>query len=144
MSWADMFRKGGRFSEALQKLEQKSLEQRRVEIKKITFRSPDSTPVIVIPENGIRLDKMKYVCPSDVDVGRLNYIVTKKIQSATPNTERAYFFFTEGKQIPPTSQLIKDLCAKNKNEDFSLHLYLTAEETFGFSFPIQNEHPESL
>ncbi len=120
-----------RFAEAMRKIQQKSLEERRAECKRIFVKKPSNIPVIVIPAKGIQLDKLKYICDNDMTIEKLNYVIVRRIISSTPVPERAYFFITEDKQIPPTDMLIRDLYRKQKNEDFTLHLYLIGEDTFG-------------
>jgi len=109
-----------------------TLEKRKEESNKIRTKYPDRIPIIVdklnknnkdIPE----IDKKKYLVPSDLTVGQFQYVIRKRIKL---DSQKALFIFINNK-IPASSDLLKTIFEKEKDEDGFLYIGYTGENTFG-------------
>ena len=84
------------------------------------FRLKDTTD---IPD----ITKHKYLVPSELTVGNFIYLIRKQIK-LTP--EKAMFVFI-GNTLPASSLTMAEAYNMYKQEDGTLRMYYTSENTFG-------------
>jgi GABA(A) receptor-associated protein len=110
-----------------------AFEKRAKEASSILAKHPTRTPVIC--EKGgnssdiATIDKKKFLVPSDLSAGQFLYVIRGRMKL---RPEQALFLLTERGTLPPTSEKISDLYAKEKSEDGFLYLKYTGENTFGW------------
>lgn len=107
-----------------------SFEKRKADYEKIKSKYPDRVPIIVERSNTSKMeqiDKPKFLVPTDMTVGQFVYVIRKRIRLAP---EKALFVFVKN-TLPPTSQMIGALHAKNHDEDGFLKITYADENTFG-------------
>jgi len=108
----------------------KTFEKRKNESKHIRNKYPDRIPIICErgnDQNIQKIDKNKYLVPSDLTLGQFQYIIRKRIKLTQ---EKSLFVFINGK-IPATSSLLSLIYNENKDEDGFLYVTYTGENTFG-------------
>lgn len=106
------------------------LEQRMAESSKIRSKYPDRIPVIVqkVETSNIeRIDKRKYLVPSDITAAQFMWIIRKRINL---DAERAIFLFVD-KMVPQSSWTMGELYQQHKDEDGFLYVAYSGENTFG-------------
>ena len=107
--------------------------ENKAKINAIIVKYPDRIPIICekcanssndIPE----IDKKKYLVPSDLTMGQLQYVIRKRL---TLSPEKALFLFVNN-TTPPTSSLISTVYEEYKDKETEF-LYVTyaMENTFG-------------
>lgn len=109
-----------------------SLEKRMEESKRILDKYPDRIPIIVdkLKENNIDIpdiDKKKYLVPNDLTIGQFQFVIRKRIKL---DSQKALFIFINNK-LPVTSDLLKNVYEKDKDEDGFLYINYSGENTFG-------------
>jgi len=107
--------------------EKHSLEERKISSKRIMEKNPDRYPIIVIPGDGIKIDKEKYLVPSDVTVGSFFYILRQRVNL---KPEEAMFLFVNN-TLPPVSALVSHIYNEHKDEDGYLYATLLREQVYG-------------
>jgi GABA(A) receptor-associated protein len=107
-----------------------SLEQRHAEAVRIIERYPERVPIIVEEDksSNIKLDKRKFLVPTNFTLGQFIYILKKRIEL---KPEQSIFIFI-GQTLPEISANIGDLYNKNKEEDLFLYFLLAEQDSFGF------------
>jgi GABA(A) receptor-associated protein len=107
-----------------------TLEHRKNEAKRILAKYPDRIPVIVSKHEKTEvsdIDKKKFLVPLDLTVGQFKYVIRKRIH-LTP--EKAIFIFVNN-NLPPVSELMRNLYNQHKDEDGFLYVMYSGENTFG-------------
>jgi GABA(A) receptor-associated protein len=106
-----------------------SLEERHAEAVRIIERYPDRVPIIIEEDksSNIKLDKRKFLVPTNFTVGQFIYILKKRIEL---KPEQSIFIFI-GQTLPPNSANIGDLYNQNKQEDLFLYFLIQEENSFG-------------
>ena len=105
-----------------------SFEKRASESKRMMDKYTDRIPCIIETGKDLRLDKHKYLIPSNLTLGQFITVVRKRIKLG--DTE-ALFIFTECNVIPPTSAIMSHIYETFKHEDGFLYLWIGMENTFG-------------
>ncbi len=93
-----------------------SLEERKAESQRILEKYPERIPVICekLERSKIEvIDKKKYLVPSDLNCGQFVYVLRKRLKLPA---EQAIYLFVNG-TIPPTSQMINQICDQHRDED---------------------------
>ena len=108
------------------------LASRKVESERIRAKYPDRIPVICERASASsktieKLDKTKYLVPSDLTIGQFMYVVRRRIK-LDPN--KAIFLMIDN-QLPASSELISSLYHNKKSDDGFLYLHYSGENTFG-------------
>ena len=106
-------------------------KKRKFESSTIMKKYPDRIPVVVqrtedsksIP----KIDKAKYLVPTDLTVGQFVYIIRRRIK-LDPQT--AIFIFVNN-SLPPTAEILSNLYEKEKDKDGFLYIFYSSENTFG-------------
>jgi GABA(A) receptor-associated protein len=108
----------------------KPIDVQRQESDKLRAKHPDRIPVIVDRANNYtaKLDKNKYLVPTDLTVGQFLIIIRRRIKLSP---EKALFFFTEDNVMPPVSQMMCELFKNKANEGKYLVITYSEENTFG-------------
>jgi len=116
-------------------------EKRATEAARIRDKYPDRIPVICekdarsdIP----RVDKRKYLIPTDLTVGQFVYVIRKRLSIPA---EKAIFIFVNN-TLPPTASLMSAVYEQAKDEDGFLYMMYSGENTFGESQPVAQETRE--
>jgi len=109
-----------------------SVEKRKKESVIIRSKYPDRIPIIVemADSNSAqlnKLDRQKYLVPTQLTVGKLLYIIRTKIGL---QSEQALFIFINN-IMPPTNTDFESLYEKYKDDDGFLYVSYSAENTFG-------------
>ena len=108
----------------------KSLEERKIESKKIRKKYPDRIPVIVEKNENSdikEIDKNKYLVPSDLSFSQFVYIIRKRIQL---HKSQALFLFVNNKLVP-SNKSVTEVYDSEKDEDGFLYVIYNNENTFG-------------
>ena len=118
-----------------------SEEERTREAMKIKAKYPDRLPVIISVSPSsmfslfskkqqplLKLEKKKYLVPTDLTVGQFKQIIKSKLNVSQ---DQSIFLFFGGNSLPPTSELMSVVYDKYKASDFFLYGEISAESTFG-------------
>ena len=108
----------------------KSLEERKIESKKIREKYPDRIPVIVEKNENSdikEIDKNKYLVPSDLSFSQFVYIIRKRIQL---HKSQSLFLFVNNKLVP-SNKSVTEIYDSDKDEDGFLYVIYNNENTFG-------------
>jgi len=109
-----------------------NFETRRAESSKVISKYPDKIPVIVERmkncENISKIDKNKFLVPSELTVGQFIFVIRKRIK-LTP--EQGIFIFVNGTTLPSTSSLMSNLYKEYKSDCGFLYVSYSGESTFG-------------
>lgn len=92
---------------------------------------PDKIPIIVEKAKGSTLpdlEKNKFLCPSDSNMGKLIFEVRQRIPL---RQEQAIFLFLDNTTIAPINTTIGEIYQRYGAEDGFLYVTVTAENTFG-------------
>ena len=105
---------------------------RKVEAERIRTKYPDRIPVICERSKSAaktieKLDKIKYLVPSDLTIGQFMYVVRKRIKLPA---EKAIFLMIDN-QLPASSELLSSLYHSKKDDDGFLYVQYAGENTFG-------------
>jgi GABA(A) receptor-associated protein len=109
----------------------RSLDERKVESKRVRERYPDRMPIICernplckqVPE----IDKKKYLIPRDLTLAQFMYVIRKRIRLTS---DKALFAFVNH-TTQPSSALLSDIYENHKDEDGFLYITYSGEQTFG-------------
>lgn len=110
--------------------ERHTLEQRIAMSGAMRLKYPSRVPLVVQQSPGGRLDHIsqeKYLVPGETTIAQIIYIIRRRIDLAP---EQALFVFM-GRQIPPASDLIKDVYKREADPDGLLYITYSGESTFG-------------
>ncbi|MHA2037170.1 MAG: hypothetical protein ACW98X_12090 [Promethearchaeota archaeon] len=108
-----------------------SLTDRKAECKKMLYKYNDRIPVILESDN-IKLDKIKYLVPNNINVSHFTNIVKKRVCNSVEEYKSNSFIITFDNTIPTASETLQSLYDKYKDKDDSfLYGKLLNENTFG-------------
>jgi len=105
------------------------LEKRSLESKRIREKYPDRIPVICekgsidLPD----LDKIKYLCPEDLNLMNFMYVLRRRMQLAP---EKSIYFFINNTLIPCSTNL-GEVYKEHSDQDGFLYIKYCGENTFG-------------
>ena len=106
--------------------------KRKEESLKIRTKYPDRIPVICEiykkDRHELKLDKNKYLVPSNLTVGQFVYVIRRRIKL---KPEKALYIFTEDNTLPPTAQSLDILLRDHGTRDGFLYFLVSSESTFG-------------
>lgn len=108
-----------------------TLETRKMEAKKIKNKYPDRVPVIVEmsdPESKIKIDKNKYLVPSDLTVSQFIFVLRRRLKLKPE--EAIYLFFGDGILVN-CSEIMLNVYEKYKDNCSFLYVTISFENTFG-------------
>jgi len=105
-----------------------TIEKRLEESTKIRNKYKDRTPVIVLTQPQLKLDKFKYLVPSNMSVSEFMVVLRRRV---TLNSDEALFILTDDDTMPRGIDLISKLDQTNIDKDGFLYLKLFQENTFG-------------
>ena len=96
---------------------------------KLMAKNPDRIPVIITHlHNNLTIDKTKYLVPTDLKFGQLQYVFRKYLKI---KPEHAIFIFITGKgMLLPSSTLVTEIFEQYNNNGY-LELTISLENTFG-------------
>ena len=107
-------------------------EDRRLESNKVLAKYKDKIPVIVERmkncENIAKIDKNKFLVPSDLTVGQFMLVIRKRMFI---RPEIGLYIFING-TIPSNSSLLRNLYKDFKDDDGFLYVTYDVENTFGY------------
>lgn len=109
-----------------------TLIKRKQESARIIAKYPDRIPIICernknSKKNIPKIDKHKYLVPSDLTLGQFIYVIRKRIKLPP---EKALFIFINNKMMP-TASLLNEIYQRNKDDDGFLYVEYSGENTFG-------------
>jgi len=107
-----------------------SFEKRRNESTRILLKYPNRIPIICErsrDSNIAKIDRNKYLVPSNLNIGQFLYIIRKRIKLSP---ESSLFIFINN-SLPSTSKLIKNLYENEKDDDGFMYILYKEESTFG-------------
>lgn len=111
--------------------EEKTIEQRTTEAKRVRSKYPDLVPVIcerVANSDLPHTTRRKYLVPQSLTMGQFMYVLRRRINL---DANRAMFLFLEGNTLAPTSELVSKLYENHKDEDGFMYMQYSGENTFG-------------
>ena len=111
--------------------EEKTIEQRTIEAKRVRSKYPDLVPVICERVSNSDLPhttRRKYLVPQSLTMGQFMYVLRRRINL---DANRAMFLFLEGNTLAPTSELVSKLYENHKDEDGFMYMQYSGENTFG-------------
>lgn len=117
-------------SQYITHFKKQSLEKRTEMSSNVLKKYPDRCTIIVGKRDGDdlkELDKKKYICPIDINLGQFTYAIRKKL---TLKPEKSLFIFINNK-IYPSSTLMGELYRENKENDGFMYAIYCLENTFG-------------
>lgn len=97
--------------------------------KNITKTHPNKTPLIMIPNNSIKLNKHKYLISNELNISEFIYVLRKHIE-ITEN-EGCYLLFGDSKSLEPAFKNIRDVYNNHKSKDGFLYCQVVKESVFG-------------
>lgn len=107
-----------------------ALADRKKEADRIRLKYPDRVPIIVQKTMGAdiaNLDKIKYLCPSDLTLGQFLYVIRKRIKLPA---DQAIFLFINN-ELAKAGNLLSQAYKENADEDGFLYINYQGESTFG-------------
>jgi GABA(A) receptor-associated protein len=109
-----------------------SFNDRLNKSRKIIKQFPDRIPIIceistVSNNNYPKLDKNKYLVPSNFTLGQFIFIIRKRLELPP---EKAIFLFIND-QIYNSTKILSNIYEFNKDQDGFLYITYTFENTFG-------------
>ena len=106
-----------------------SFDKRLNESTKIIAKYPDRIPVICerYTKRAPKLDRKKYLCPSDLTIGNFMYIIRQRMKL---EPEKALYIFVGGSFVQ-CSSLLSTVYHHNKDDDGFLYVQYDIESTFG-------------
>ena len=115
-------------------VDERSLEERRIESLRVLKKYPDRVPCIVEPgsKRAPQIRKRKFLVPKDVSFAQFQMVIRQQIDI---KPEKALFMFVDAKTLPQGTSTVGDVHDAHKNQDDSM-LYVTydLESTFGFTY----------
>ena len=113
------------------RVEESPFETRSRECRNVLTKYPDRIPVIVQPRKNSKqlpkIDKSKYIVPSDLTFSQFIYVVRRRLRL---DSHSALFLFAN-KSIIPASHGMKKVYEEHKSEDGFLYLEYDFENVFG-------------
>lgn len=97
------------------------LEKRKAEADRIRAKYMDRIPIVVgkAPKSDIpEIDKHKFLCPHDLTVGQMNYVIRKRIKLPA---DSAIFLFCNN-TLPPAGALLSQIYKEHASDDHFLYL----------------------
>ena len=111
--------------------EEKSLEQRLSESRRILLKYPDRICIYIEKDKTCKLlsdlKKKKYLVPSNITMAEFIYVIRSKINVSK---ETALFFHINNKSMC-SNCLMSELNDKYKNQDGFLYIKYSSENCFG-------------
>lgn len=108
-----------------------SFSVRKDEASRILAKYPDRIPCVVEKANENddipKIDKTKYLVPTELTVGQFLYVIRKRIRLPP---EKAIFIFVAG-TIPASSATMSTIYELHHDDDGFLYLSYSGENTFG-------------
>ena len=107
-----------------------TLEERQGESARIMDKYPDRTPIVVetTKTSNFKLDKNKYLVPSDLTFGQLIHVIRRRVHL---KPEEAVYLFTAKGTLETISALVSSVYNEYKDEDGFVYFMVSKEETFG-------------
>ena len=108
-----------------------SVEERQIEANRIRIKYPNRLPVIVTRGDKCtlnKIDKHKYLVPSDITLGQFIYVIRKRIKLGS---EEGLYLFINNSILGTVSSLMADVYNNYKNIDNYLYISYHNENTFG-------------
>jgi GABA(A) receptor-associated protein len=107
-------------------------QDRLDEAIRVLNKYPDRIPIICERSSAATrdcpiIDKRKYLVPSDLTMGQFMYVIRKRLYMPP---EKSLFLFVK-KTIPSTTNLIKEVYDKYKDDDGYLYISYAQENVFG-------------
>jgi len=105
-------------------------ERRLEESTHMRVKYPDRVPIIVEDQVGSgwpKLDKNKFLVPSDVTVGQLMWLIRQRIKLSP---ERSLFLYISA-TIPTSSAMLSEMYDEYKDPDGFLYVSYSGENTYG-------------
>lgn len=113
------------------RVEESPFETRSRECRNVLTKYPDRIPVIVQPRKNNnqlpKIDKSKYIVPSDLTFSQFIYVVRRRLRL---DSHSALFLFAN-KSIIPASHGMRQVYEEHKSEDGFLYLEYDFENVFG-------------
>jgi GABA(A) receptor-associated protein len=117
-------------SQYITQFKKQPLEKRLSMSSTVLKKYPDRCTIIVAKKDGSdvkEIDKKKFICPRDINLGQFIYAIRKKI-SLKP--EKGLFIFINN-QIYPSNTLMGQLYEEHKENDGFMYVIYCLENTFG-------------
>jgi len=104
--------------------------KRCTESSKILNKYPDRVPIICerMSKQIVKLDKTKFLCPRDLNMGNFMYIIRKRMKLSS---EKSIYLFVGKSVLAPSSKNIDSIYEKYKDKDGFLYIGYDSESTFG-------------
>lgn len=115
-------------------LQKVPVEKRKEESARIRTNHPNRVPVVILQHTTKnheipKLDKYKYLVPSDLTVGQFLYVLRKRLQLTS---EKAIFLFADRSYILPPPVFMELIYSQYASKDDGfLYLTLSGENSFG-------------
>jgi GABA(A) receptor-associated protein len=106
-----------------------TLETRMKESLRIKCKYKDRLPLIIETKGDIKIDKSKYLVPTDLTLGQFLCLLRNRL---TINENEAIFLFFNN-ELPIMTETLLAIYNKNKDKDGFLYGVITKESTFGYS-----------
>lgn len=109
----------------------KTLTERKNESLRLLSKYCNYIPVIVNKytlNDGLELDKNKFLVPIDLTFGQFVYVIRKRINISA---NKALFVYLSNNKIPNSSDIMSHIYDENKDEDGFLYCKYGTENTFG-------------
>ena len=111
---------------------QHTLEKRQNESLRIRAKYDDKVPIIVTrssnSNNISKIDKNKFLVPSDLTLGQFIYVIRKRISLSA---EESLYLFIDNSILGTTSSSLGSIYGEHKNVDGFLYISYCSENTFG-------------
>lgn len=113
----------------IHEFQKQTLAYRKSESSKILSKYPDRIPVVVdvFRESNIKINKNKYLVPSDLTVAQFIYIIRKR---CTLPSEKTLFLFINN-CLPSSIQYMSQIYKDNVSDDGFLYINIHEETAFG-------------
>jgi len=109
-----------------------SLKDRVKESSSILSKYSNRIPIIIERSynstNVPKINRKKFLVPSDLSMGQLMYIIRKRIQL---QPYEAIYLFVNNSILIPTNQMMSNIYNKYKDDDGFLYITYAGENTFG-------------
>jgi len=110
------------------RIQDKSLEERKIEARRQIAKHPDRVPVIIQIKDKNLLDRCKYLPSKDMTVGMFLYQLRSR---ANLNESEGLFLFTMNNSLTTLTSRMIDVYEEYKSEDLFLYMILQKESIFG-------------
>ena len=110
---------------------QNTLQKRQGEASRLIRKYENKRiPAVLLCDNKIKIDKVKYLVPNDLTFNQFIYVVRQQIQNVSEK-DALYFFTTKGEMVSPNISMIELYEKYKDDEDGLLYLVVKIENTFG-------------